>query len=162
MQDLLDDLKSLDDGARRKAVETLVELGEPVFDEAKALLDHEVAKWEVLSLLPLLSPERAIPILLEYVCHNREVSTQMREHAKKYIRIKAIEELGYLAARKDSQIDSLLAANNVVEGLTYFIDPEHPHMHEEVRFAVIKALREFKGKPAKEKVKLWEKTWTKK
>ncbi|MDM8556606.1 hypothetical protein QUF75_17915 [Desulfococcaceae bacterium HSG7] len=133
---------------------------EPIAEKLCGLIDHPVAKWEVLALLPLLDdPVEAIPIprLIDIVTYNREIATKGREHQKKYIRIKAIQELGDMAGRGDPKVCHLLEEQGAPEALAYFIDPKHPHKHQEVREAVVIALKQFDSEEAREKVLDWTK-----
>ncbi|MDM8544831.1 hypothetical protein QUF90_27505 [Desulfococcaceae bacterium HSG9] len=148
-------LKSLDDDVRAQAAAGILKAGQPIAEKLCGLIDHPVAKWEVLALLPLLDPVEAIPRLLDIVTYNREIATKGREHQKKYIRIKAIQELGDMAGRGDSKVCHLLEEQGAPEALAYFIDPKHPHKHQEVREAVVIALKQFDSKEAREKVLAW-------
>ncbi len=148
--ELLHKLKSLDDDVRAQAAARILKAGQPIAEKLCSLLDHPVAKWEVLALLPLLDPVEAIPRLLNIVTYNREIATKGREHQKKYIRIKAIQELGDMAGRGDPDVCHLLEEQGVPEALAYFIDPKHPHKHQEVTDAVIIALKQFDSEEARE------------
>ena len=154
---LLHKLKSLDDSVRAQAAARILKAGQPIADKLCGLLDHPVAKWEVLALLPLLDPAKAIPRLLNIVSYNREAATKGREHQKKYIRIKAIQELGNMAGRGESEVCHLLEEQGAPEALAYFIDPKHPHKHQEVTDAVVIALKQFDSEEAREKVLAWTK-----
>ena len=157
IQPLLEGLKSYDDFTRKRSIDGLSKLGEKVFDHVASLRQHEVARWEVLSLLPRLSPRCSLPYLLEAVNYKREKSVQEQEHAKKYFRMKAIEELGKLGTRATPEILSLFAKHQVEDALYYFIDPAHPHLEEEVIEAVLKALKQIPTPQAKKMLEHWEK-----
>ena len=152
---LLHKLKSLDDDIRAQAAALILKAGKPIAEKLCSLLDHPVAKWEVLTLLPLLDPPKAIPKLLNIVSYNREIATKGREHQKKYIRIKAIQELGNMAGRGETDVCRLLEEHRVLEALAYFIDLKHPHLHQEVTDAVVTALMQFESDEAREKVLAW-------
>ncbi|BBM87272.1 HEAT repeat domain-containing protein [Candidatus Uabimicrobium amorphum] len=149
-------LTSYDENVREQAVKELKELGASAFDDVAKLLEHEVAKWEVVRLLPVLSPPKAIPFLLKVVNHNREICSREHEHAKKYFRICAIEQFGKLGEGATKEILTLFAQHKVEECLGYFIHPQSPHLHHEVVDAVIKSLKQISTPRALKFIKDWE------
>lgn len=156
MKKLLKGLTSYDEDIRKKAAAALVELGDGAFDAVAAMLEHPVARWEAVSLITVLSPARSVGYLVRIVNSNRELSVREREHEKKYFRIRAIESLGDLGQRRPEGILAVFAQEKVEEALGYFIDPAHPHLHEEVIAAVVKALERIDTPAARQALARWQ------
>jgi len=151
----INDLREHNEVAAKKAVTALEETGEQCFEAVAELLLDPVGKWHAVPLLMRLSPARAVPLLLEIINRNRENSVMVKEHSKKYIRIKAINALGAERVCGNSELEELYMKHQVVEDLGYFIDPAHPHKHKEVIFAVEKALGKIDTNQAQAVLKRW-------
>lgn len=140
MENWIAALKEHNETACKKASIALEQRGEECFEAVVELLEHPIGKWHAIPLLMRLSPARAIPYLLDIVNRDRENSVRFKEHSRKYIRIKAINVLGSVGVRDNTELESLYTEYQVVDTLGYFIDLAHPHKHDEVIFAVKKAL----------------------
>ncbi len=62
-----------------------------------------------------------------------------------------------MAGRGDPDVCHLLEEQGVPEALAYFIDPKHPHLHQEVTDAVVVALKQFDSEDARERMLAWTK-----